>query len=164
MKKIIRLTENDLARIVKRVIKESEEEYLDTDMTSNGNIVTFDYRREKNKEKIRRRLVSEDPNFERLVDNKTQFFTDLLYGYNRYNEKIVKVRKDSKFGKNEGLSDIVIQYNCSDDKIEYDETNQPSQIQIVSDKDWLGAWCNKIKWKSRIGKKKTIFMKNVSTN
>jgi hypothetical protein len=163
MKRIIRLTENDLARIVKRVIKESEEEYLDTDMSSNGNTVTFDYRREKNEEKLIRRLVSEDPKFERLVTNKTQSFTDLLYGYNRYDEKIVKVRKDSRFGENEGLSDIVIQYNCSDDKIEYDESKPSAQIQIDSDKDWLGAWCNKINWKSRIGKKKTIFMKNVST-
>jgi hypothetical protein len=157
MKKIIRLTESDLAKIVKRVIKESEEEYVDLDnLGGSDDIVTFDYRRERNKEKLIRNLVFEESDYK--TRTYTQNFKDLLYGYNRFNEKIVKVRQDSRFGVNEGLDDTVILYNCTTDEIRYDETNA-SELQKDADKDWLGAWCSKINWNSKVGKKKGLFRK-----
>jgi hypothetical protein len=160
MKRIIRLTESDLTRIVKRVIKESEEEYVDLEtFGDNKNTIEFDFRRERVKERKVRRLVSEDPKFEKLVSNKYQTFKDIVYGYDRFNEKIVKARQEGRFGKDLGLNDLVMYYNCNDDVIKYAEVSRPINIQEQSDKDWLGAWCSKINWNSRVGKKKGLFRK-----
>jgi len=154
MKRIIRLTESDLTRIVKRVIKESEEEYVD--LTGYKDTITFDYRREKNKKKLIRTLVVRTVDYKTVTENET--FTDLVYGYDRFNEKIVMARKDSKFGVNLGLSDVVIYYNCNNGEVRYDET-KGSDLQKDSDEDWLKSWCSRIDWSSKVGKKKGLFRK-----
>jgi len=160
MKRIITLTESDLTRIVKRVIKESEDEYVDLEpFGDTKEPIEFDYRRERVKEKKIRPMVSDDPNYEKLVANRSQPFKDIVYGYNRFNEKIVKARQDAKFGEDLGLDTVVILYNCNDDVIKYDEVSHPSKIQEDSDKDWLGSWCSRINWNSRVGKKKGLFRK-----
>lgn len=160
MKRIIRLTESDLTRIVKRVIKENEDEYVDLEpFGDTKEPIEFDYRRERVKEKKIRPLVFDDPNYEKLVANRSQTFKDVVYGYNRFNEKIVKARQDAKFGKDLGLNTVVILYNCNDDVIKYAEVSHPSKIQEESDKDWLGSWCSRINWNSRVGKKKGLFRK-----
>ena len=160
MKRIIRLTESDLPRIVKWVIKESEVEYVDLEpFGDTKEPIEFDYRRERVKEKKIRPLVFDDPNYEKLVANRSQAFKDVVYGYNRFNEKIVKARQDAKFGEDLGLNTVVILYNCNDDVIKYAEVSHPSKIQEESDKDWLGSWCSRINWNSRVGKKKGLFRK-----
>ena len=162
MKRIIRLTESDLTRIVKRVLKENEEEYLDLDSVSGGkNTIEFDFRRERSKEIKVRRLVSDDPNYEKLVasTNRVQPFKDIVYGYNRFNDKIVRARQSAKFGKSIGLDDLVIDYNCTDKTIIYRNDGQPIKKQEESDKDWLGSWCTKITWTNRVGEKKGLFRK-----
>jgi len=162
MKRIIRLTESDLTRIVKRVLKENEEEYLDLDSVSGGkNTIEFDLRRERSKEKKVRKLVSDDPNYEKMVPitHRVQPFEDILYGYNRLNEKVVRARQSAKFGKSIGLDDLVINYNCDTETIIYGHVGQPISKQEKSDKDWLGSWCTKITWTTRVGKKKGLFRK-----
>jgi len=160
MKRIIRLTESELTRIVKRVIKESEEEYVDLETFGDTkDTIEFDFRRERVKERKVRKLVLDDTNYEKLVANKTQTFKDIVYGYDRFNEKIVKARQEGKFGKDLGLNDLVIYYNCNDDVIKYAEVSHPIKIQEESDKDWLGSWCPKINWNSKVGKKKGLFRK-----
>ena len=62
MKRIIRLTENDLANIVKRVIRENEDSIeieLDTDYTNpDDKIIKSDLKREKSDESLIRRTMS----------------------------------------------------------------------------------------------------------
>ena len=61
MKRIIRLTENDLAKIVKRVITESEESIeleLNTNYDDPDKIIKSDLKREKNKDNFYRSIMS----------------------------------------------------------------------------------------------------------
>jgi hypothetical protein len=156
MKKIIRITESDLTRIVRRVLKESEDDYIDLDMTKGNkdNLIKFDFKREKDKTKLKRILVSETTNTG--IAKGSENFADLIYGYNDFNDKIVKARQNSKFKKDLNLNDLIISYNCTQDIIQYKGVN-PTKIQKKQDMDWLGTWCNKIDWDSRVGKKKNLF-------
>jgi hypothetical protein len=133
MKRIVRLTENDISRIVSKVLKEQ-------DNTSNT-----DFRREKTESLLVRPLYSNDPNIK-----NTQQFKDLVYGYNNINERIVKARQDSKFNKNEGLDTLVILYNCNDDTLKYANIDRPNINQQNLDETWLKKWCDKINWVSRV--------------
>ena len=55
MKRIIRLTESDLTRIVRRVLKESEDEFIDLDFekSKKSNYIIYDYKREKKESKLK---------------------------------------------------------------------------------------------------------------
>ena len=72
MKKIIRLTESDLTRIVKRVLRESEESVeLQLMTTNNDKIIKSDVKREKNKNAIFRPTMS-DSERKIAVEKKVQ--------------------------------------------------------------------------------------------
>ena len=105
MKRIIRLTENDLARIVKRVIRESEESVdieLDTNYSDPEKTIKSDLKREKNEDSLYRPIMSPEEREEEIQkcisggwyrgDPKrleyecryragTEDFKDLVFGY-----------------------------------------------------------------------------------
>jgi hypothetical protein len=173
-RRIVRLTESDLTRIVKRVLNETvetEEEFLDSDSLlfgdSTKNEIKWDLKREKNKNK----LVRTSGDF-------TQQWNDLVYGYDRFDQKYVGVRKNGKYTeenianglrvskkdtKDAGDRDSTIVYKCEGDgeNIGYVNIFNVSEDEKNMDRRWLDSWCKKINWTSRVGKNKGLFRKEI---
>lgn len=180
-RRIVRLTESDLRKIVKRVLSEeveTEEGVLDSNSLLFGdggtkNEIRWDLKREKNKNALVRKLI---PN--KAIDKNYQEFNDLVYGYNNFNDKVVAVKYRGKYDENTinyglmnpkrenpkssgGDINATIYYSCNENDIAYTNLGVVDEEQKSMDMNWLDPWCEKIDWKSRIGKNKGLFRKQI---
>ena len=177
MKRIIKLTENDLNRIIKRILKESESQEMGGKKLK-GDIITSDLKRENNKNALVRLVASQEEmkrayddcinnpkNSKRdcLLNQKTfgkQQWTDLVYGFEGYTKsdqsKVVKVSQNSKFPTTGGISNYVIVYNCTTGRLTYEGLKSPGGDQERRDQVWLYSFCD-FNWDSKVGTERKMF-------
>ena len=182
MKRIVRLTENDLSKIVKKVLLEQER-------GQRGDIITQDYRTVRNENsKIRRMMSPQDIQKEltkcitegeyRKDQNRLKKecqdsidklslnqWENIYYGYEgmtQQNQRSVVIAKGNlSAGDTSGTYKII--YDCNDTAPTYkkgsgtwsNNTITPQQRQ--RDTTWLSAWCQSINWNSRIGQDRKLF-------
>jgi hypothetical protein len=132
-KNIITLTENDLYRIVKRVLKESEKNKNDYRQANKG----------KEPEAFRRQIKLSDG------QEKIQEYTTIRYGYNNLNKKEVVATHENSPGRGP------VNLNCEKKTVSYlaDENSYNDinmEEQRKSDFNWLYPWCLQINWNSKV--------------
>ena len=182
MKRIVRLTENDLSRIVKRVLVEQQR-------GEKGDIITQDYRTEKDKDR-KKRIMYSDSELQTMLNNcmssgtnrsdktrlqkecqndmeKNSFdqWKDVFYGFKgmeKSREQRVVIAKGN-LDANDTSGSYRIEYNCGNNQINYLKNNSPwssntlTQEQTNRDINWLSGWCDRINWNSRIGQDRKLF-------
>jgi hypothetical protein len=179
MKKIVRLTENDLNRIVRRVLMESEES-MTSDQGRMGEYIRNDFKKEKNKKLIVRTKLTEAEYQSRLQQCIKEIgdsvgcqkdlsakikepWVELIYGYAgpvAGQERKMVITKGSV--KEPGY---MIEYDCTSGEIFYKKvggeswnSNVNDDNQKEKDKNWLIRWCNSIDtWTSRVGQERKLF-------
>lgn len=108
MKRIVRLTESDLARIVRRVIRENEEEWIDQSMDMEGESDFSKMKKLKNNEDFQE-LVSffeENPDIAQEIKNAMEMNVTEAYKYYDYGDS----RGKKEITRNEYLKRKLINY------------------------------------------------------
>ena len=139
--KIITLTEDDLTRIVKRVLnEETESETL--------KFPCFKKRYGEHIKTITKEMTDDDTSWLRKIYNTdgstTNYtFTTIDYGYDLNNEKFVRARTAKKID--------AIEFYCDSNDIEYMTADGPEideTKQKIADTQWLKGYCDLIKFSS----------------
>jgi hypothetical protein len=163
MKKIIKLTESDLIRIVKRVLNESTESQTDINNSSDwprwlkrkryGSDLQFDKNPGQGEVRFGRKMYFDDGRQLNIT------YDTILYGYDNLNKKIVQAVPKNRGGAGDYDNDVT--YYCDEnitnigkEKKGYVTTSGVDYFDIPkqqqSDKEWLIQWCEKIPKRSLV--------------
>ena len=143
MKRIVRLTENDISRIVNKVLK--EESTFFNFLKKKGNWRPY-------KETLpERTMATNDPNLQ------NEKYPEIYYGYDTFSRKSVAAGGNTRFGSVRYLCDSTPPRAVEFDPITantgygnpYENHNINMDSQRVLDREWLKPLCDQIKWKER---------------
>jgi hypothetical protein len=141
-RRIITLTEDDLTRIVKRVLNED---------TESQDFLKFPCFRKRHGEHVKtmtKEMTDDDTSWLRKIYNTdgrtTNYtFTTIDYGYDLNNEKFVRARTAKKID--------AIEFYCDSNDIKYMTADGPEvdeTKQKIADTQWLKGYCDLIKFSS----------------
>jgi len=136
MKRIVRLTENDLSRIVKRILSESGDK---------GNM------REYKPKLPKRPMASDDTSLQ------NEMYPNVSYGYDKIYGKSVVASGNRRFGTvfyycdMEHPKNVEFDFKMSNSGYgnPYDKHNINIDTQKTLDSNWLSSICDSIRWKPK---------------
>jgi hypothetical protein len=180
MKRILKLTENDISRIVNKVLKEETRSVISEQKRGKwGDYIKQDFRKEKNKKLIIRPLLTKEEFNQNLNDcikktgdknsclasttkQSNDQWEELIYGYKGItseNQDRMVISKGSVESPG-----YMIEYNCDTGQVSYKLTNGSDWVSNTNDENqnrkdsnWLKRWCSNITWTSDVGQKRKLF-------